>query len=113
MIFLTGIASGFSYSLFKSVSFSVAVINSYFWNRIWTFEKGGHGNAKEFGSFLIVSLIGFAINVGIASLVVNLIGPKFGLSKELWANVGAIIAAFSGMTWNFLGYKLIVFKKSV
>lgn len=111
LILISGIASGLGYSVFKGISFIVAVINSYFWNKFWTFKKPKMVQpGKEFLQFFIVSLIGFGINVGIASLVVNVVGSQFGLSEKIWANVGAIIATFCGMTWNFLGYKFIVFK---
>lgn len=111
LIFASGISSGFGYSLFKGASFTVAVVNSYFLNKLWTFKNQGEGKAKkEFVQFFIVSFIGFSINVGIASLVVNIISPQFGLGPKLWANVGAICATFAAMTWNFLGYKFIVFK---
>jgi len=49
--------------------------------------------------------------VAIASLVVNFIGLQFGISLEVWATVGVVIATFFSMSWNFLGYKFIVFKK--
>lgn len=110
LILLSGIASGASYSIFKGFSFILSVINSYFWNKHWTFEKKREKKPEEFLQFFIVSIVGFAINVISASLIVNLIGPQFGLSSAIWANVGAIGAAFCGMTWNFLGYKFIVFK---
>lgn len=111
LILISGIASGGLYSVFKGISFIVALINSYFWNKFWTFrrsEKKARG--KEFLQFFIISLVGFSINVGVASLVVNAIGPQFDLTAEIWANIGAIIAALCGMTWNFIGYKFIVFK---
>ncbi|MFH1181177.1 MAG: GtrA family protein [bacterium] len=119
LIFMTGIASGSGYSVFKGISFIAAVVNSYFLNKFWTFSAsargyGGQEKLKEFSQFFFVSLIGFGINVGAASLVVNVIGNPFllsGISDKLWANAGAIIATFCGMTWNFIGYKFIVFKK--
>jgi len=52
-----------------------------------------------------------AINVTVASLIVNLIQPQFGLSETIWANVGGIIAALVTVVWNFIGYKFVVFKK--
>jgi len=111
LILITGIATGTLYSVFKGISFIVAVINSYFWNKHWTFRKKESSDPKkEFTQFFIVSLIGFGINVGVASLVVNLIGPQFELSENIWGNVGAILATLCVMTWNFLGYKFIVFK---
>ena len=108
---ILGITTGFSFSVLKVISFIVAVINSYFWNKFWTFRKKELTEPKkEFTQFFIVSSIGFGINVGIASLVVIVIGPQFGLSEKIWLNIGAITAAFFGMAWNFLGYKFIVFK---
>lgn len=115
LIFISGISAGPTYSLFKGASFSLAVINSYVFNKFWTFSASAQGyggqRKKEFIQFFIVSLVGFGINVGVASLVVNVIGSQFGIADKLWANVGAMIATLIGMSWNFLGYKFIVFKK--
>ncbi len=111
LILISGIASGSLYSGFKGISFTIAVVNSYFWNKFWTFKRSKTtAPGKEFLQFFIVSAIGFSINVGAASLVVNGIGPQFGLTAEIWANIGAIAAAFCAMVWNFVGYKFIVFK---
>ncbi len=106
-IFLTGIASGFPFTIFKTISFVVAVSNSYFWNKRWTF----HSNKKVFIQFFAVSSIGLLLNVGTASLVVNIIGPQFGIAKQLWANIGAGAGTLVVMTWNFAGYKFFVFGK--
>lgn len=120
LIFLTSIVSGQFYAVFKGISFVIAVGNSYLLNKFWTFKNPVLENArqapkkkvgKEFLQFFIVSLIGFIANVSIASLVVNWIGPQWGVPEKVWASVGAVIAAFFGMAWNFVGYKFIVFKK--
>lgn len=123
LIWTSGISSGIGYSAFKGVSFTVAVINSYFLNKFWTFKKRGTEGAKrEFIQFFTVSLVGFGINVGVATLVVNVIGPPtflfniagrdIGIEPKIWANFGAICATLAAMTWNFLGYKFIVFKNA-
>ncbi|MEK7566401.1 MAG: GtrA family protein [Patescibacteria group bacterium] len=114
LMFVFVATSGSSYSIFKGASFIVANINSYFWNKHWTFGTFGSGKSattKEFGQFFAVSFVGFLINIGIASLVVNFISPVGGISVTLWANVGAIVATLASLVWNFLGYKFIVFKK--
>lgn len=112
LMLITGFFSGAIYSLFKAFSFICSVVNSYFWNKFWTFEKRetkvGLG---EFAKFFLIAGIGFFLNVGIASLIVNVIGPQFGLSKEVWANIGAFLAIFVVFMWNFSGYKFFVFKK--
>lgn len=112
LIWLSGIAAGIFYSVFKTISFLVATINSYFWNRYWTFEKRKEvPRPREFFKFLIITSIGLLINVSVASFLVNIIGSQFGITEKIWANIGAIVAAFFAFLWNFLGSKFIVFKK--
>ncbi len=110
LIYFTGFAAGIYYSLFKSFSFIIANVNAYFWNKYWTFGSGGKASVKEFSQFFTVSIIGFGINVGLASLAVNIIGPLAGISAERWANIGALAATAVSLIWNFIGYKLFVFK---
>ncbi len=111
LILLSGITAGLWFSAFKSVSFLVATINSYFWNKHWTFGKGGNAFAgKEFSKFVVVTAIGMLVNVGIASLIVNVIGVQFGVSEKMWATIGAVTASFFAWAWNFLSSKFIVFK---
>lgn len=111
LIWLSGRASGVWFSVFKGFSFLIATSNSYFWNKHWTFEKRGEIFAgKEFSKFLTVTFIGLFINVGIASVIVNIVGPQFGISKEMWATIGAFAATFFAWVWNFLSSKFIVFK---
>lgn len=111
LINLTDISSGGGYSAFKASSFLVAVINSYFLNKYWTFKVSGVPKTGEFIKFFTINLIGFGINVGTASLVVNVIGAPGGISDKLWASAGAAIASMVGLIWNFIGMKFVVFKK--
>jgi len=107
LIFLTGVASGLPFGVFKGISFLVAATNSYFWNKRWTFRS----NKKVFVQFLTVSTVGLFLNVSTASFLVNIVQPQFGLSEKVWANVGAINGTLVVMTWNFIGYKFVVFKR--
>mgnify|MGYP001563866871 CR=1 FL=1 len=112
LIILSGISEGFYFSLYKALSFIIANLNSYFWNKRWTFEGRSQLQAREYLKFLVVSLGGLVINVGVASAVVNLIEPQFGFSPAVWANFGALAASLAGLLWNFVGYKFIVFAGS-
>lgn len=117
LIFLTSIASGWLFSLFKGASFIIAVVNSYLLNKFWTFKKQAvpeqsvQQTGKEFMTFVAVSLIGMGLNNLVASALVNWVGPQWGVAESLWANIGAIAAGFISMFWNFVGYKFFVFKK--
>lgn len=111
LITLTAISTGWQFSLFKGISFAFAIINSYFWNKLWTFKISGGVKAAEFSKFFVISLVGLGINVGIASLLVNVIGSPGELREQLWANIAAVSAIGFSTIWNFLGYKIFVFKK--
>lgn len=100
------------YTLLKAISFLVAITNSYFWNKFWTFKRSTTEKAaKEFLQFVIVSIIGFLINVGIASFIFKFIPHLGGLNIEQWALIAAAIASIISLAWNFIGYKFIVFNK--
>lgn len=110
LINYSGIAQGLPFSGFKGIAFTIAVVNSYFWNKYWTFSDGQAERKTQFIEFIVVSLIGLGVNVGVASFIVNSVEPIGGLSPEVWANVGALFATAFAWLWNFLGYKFIVFK---
>lgn len=110
LIAFTGIATGGLSTVFKAIAFSVAVVNSYFWNKYWTFDES-KGDKAEFVEFLLVSIVGLGINAGVFALFVNFIEPAFGLGPVAWANLSALAATFFALAWNFLGYKLLVFRK--
>lgn len=101
------------YSIYKSISFIIANLNSYFWNKYWTFEQGKKEQTRsEFIQFFAVSIIGFIINVFVASFVFKMIiGSLIGFSSEQLGLIGAAAGSIAGLAWNFIGYKLWVFKK--
>ena len=118
LIWTTGITAGVGYGIFRGTSFIFATANSYFWNKFWVFEKmETKAVEREASEFFGISIVGFLISVGVASLVVNFISPPNWKIIEgvnvsvLWSNIGALLGALTAMAWNFVGYKLVVFKK--
>lgn len=111
-IYFSHVSDGYMVSVFKSFSVLAAIINSFIWNKYWSFAKKDSENVgEEFTHFLAVSLIGLLMNVGITSFVVNVMTTPAGFSDKAWANIGALIATVLVLTWNFVGYKFFVFKK--
>ncbi len=108
-IVFTDNTSGAPYVIFKAVSFLVATTNSFFWNKFWTFGSGGTKAGDEAPKFYLVAIVGWVLNVGVASVVVNYLNP--GVYGALWANFGALMGIAASFLWNFLGYKFVVFKK--
>lgn len=99
------------YSLYKSTSFIISNINSYYWNKYWTFHQEGDSATSEFAKFFVVSVIGFVINVVVASLVFQAGHSISALSSDQWGLIGAASGSVAGLLWNFIGYKFLVFKK--
>lgn len=111
LIVITGIASGLGFSIFKGASFFAATIGAYFWNKYWTFEAKNKSNKGEVAKFILVSLSGFVINVGLASLIVFFFTSSSTFMPTQLANIAAASATLASLIWNFFGYKFFVFKK--
>lgn len=110
LVFISGLSSGWQFYFFKATSFLVANIASYFWNKNWTFQSDKK-NSSAFWQFFVVSLLGLLINVSTAWVIVDFIGPIREISAIIWMQFGLLTATAISMVWNFIGYKLIVFKK--
>lgn len=116
LMYVTSINSGPMLFLLNCISFSVAVVNSYYMNKRWTFKEAAAGledkkATLQFSQFFIVSVIGIVINGMILTGITTLIPAPFGIGDQLWANVAKLFATGASLVWNFVGYKLFVFKK--
>ena len=109
LIFFTKTFEGTEYTIFKIVSFTIAVCHSYFWNSVWTFQSQER-SGTEFAKFIAVMIASLVVNVGTASLIVNFV-PSGSTSPEVWANIGAVIGSATALIFSFIGFKLVVFKK--
>jgi putative flippase GtrA len=95
---------GIYYLTAKVLSFSVAVINSFVWNRRWTFRSTDPNRNREFTKFLIIALVGLFINALIMYLAVSIFHTR--------KIVGLIFSTGIVTFWNFLANKFYTFKYS-
>ncbi len=102
----SGIFKGIWYSVFKGVSFCVAVVHSYYWNRRWTFKSRGPVE-NEAPKFFLVMILSLLVNVAVASLAVYLLP-----TSEINANIGAVVGSAVALIFSFIGFRLIVFRQS-
>jgi putative flippase GtrA len=83
-------------------SFLVAVTNNYLWNRLWTFRhRRGHFGHQGL-RFLIVSVIVYAGNLVILTILVEL-----GLGKIVSQAIAIVLVTPA----NFIGNKLWSFRR--
>lgn len=108
----TGIASGFILGGVNAPGFAAAVVNSYFWNQLWVFRgrSRDEGMFHDLPKFLVVVFIGMFLNSGIVVFLTTYVAPWGGLNETIWLNVSKVIATALVLTWNFLGFKFLVFK---
>lgn len=86
----------------KGISFSVGVLNSFIWNRKWTFQSKT-SPWITIGPFVLVSLVGLLINTGILQLLFT----RYGWNEILVL----VIATIATITWNFIINRFLVFRK--
>lgn len=170
----SGITMGGGLSALKVLSFSLAVIHSYYWNQSWAFVNlqehflgflvkiaaaggigllaiaaavygagakygiayfiviilaffvcevvlwkafglrraaGGGRSGQQFGLFMTISVIGALLSAAIVWFITSQISPLFDTSPRLWANIANAVATIIVLFWNFVGYKVFVFRK--
>lgn len=90
--------------LSNSIGFIIAASSNYILNRIWTFESENQNITTEFGSFILVSIIGLLINYLVLWIIHEKLKFNFYLSK-----IGAIGVA---TLWNFLANYLFTFSNT-
>lgn len=77
----------------NSAGFIFAATSNYLLNRFWTFQSDNSRIVTEYLSFILISVIGLAINNGVVYLLTEKVRLNFYLSK-LFA-IGVVTV------WNF------------
>lgn len=94
--------------VFKLITTGIAIFNSFWWNRSWTFGiTTKEQRAAQLKKFYAVAIIGAALNTVILTLLGNIIP---GHERRSWA-IATIIATIVVAFWNFFGQKLWTFKQ--
>lgn len=78
------------------ISFLLAVINGFTFNKIWTFNDKNQKYKKQFLKFLIVSIIWLGLTLFAMYLLVEILGIYYLLSKIFTS----VIVLFWNYTWN-------------
>ncbi|MBI4132220.1 MAG: GtrA family protein [Candidatus Sungbacteria bacterium] len=112
LLAVAGVTVGFYAVASKAAAFLAALASSFLWNKFWTFRSLSTTDiGPQFAGFFAVTIGGLIINVGVFAFLSGTVGPRGGIDARTWANVSAAGAAVVGLAWNFLGYKMVVFRK--
>ena len=109
------------YYLAKIVGYACGIANSYFWNSRWTFREERRRDAREIVSFIAVNLV----TLGLSLLLQWIFRDKLQLDAWWMRTLGEnfltkllngerfclLLATGIALIVNFLGNKLLVFRK--
>ena len=109
------------YYLAKIVGYACGIANSYFWNSRWTFREERRRDAREIVSFIAVNLV----TLGLSLLLQWIFRDKLQLGAWWMRTLGEnfltkllngerfclLLATGIALIVNFLGNKLLVFRK--
>jgi len=90
------------YVVANIISFLFGVLNSYIWNRVWTFKSPNKKIGKEFTRFVIISMVGLALNTLFLVVFMEVFDfPSF---------LGKVLATILVLIWNFFMSKFWAFE---
>ena len=96
----------------KGASFIVATVLKYVGNKYWTFQKHGNDQIRqEITQFIVITIIGTIIDVASFYYFTKVMGAPVAINSVVWVKLSVIFAAIIAASFNFLGYKFLVFKK--
>ena len=94
--------------LANSLAYALGALNSFFLNRYWTFQRGGHANKGEVTRFAVTTLAGIALN-DLILYMLNSIHHPSQFSPALWTNFTKLVAIGGTILVSYVGMRLWVF----
>lgn len=85
----------------KGISYAFGMINSFYWNRKWTFRSNGSVGRSAF-LFTLTHIIALGVNAGVMGFSLTLLHTPETLAFTL--------ATGASFVWNFIMNKMVVFR---
>ncbi len=96
-----GVSQGLPYGIIDIFTFSLAIIQSYLWNRTWTFgNETGVNLTKNFIRLVLVGLLGSL------AMIFVLVGSKFNASALYFLIILIVYLIFESVLWRGFGFHL-------
>ncbi len=87
----------------KSISYSAGILNSFLWNKFWTFQSRA-GTWTTLIPFILTALVGLGINTGMLQLCLK----TLHMPELVALGLATLITLF----WNFVISKFVIFRES-
>ncbi|EMI09302.1 MULTISPECIES: GtrA family protein [Anoxybacillus] len=103
VVFFLLASIGVPYVFSQVCSYSAGMMNSYVWNRTWTFQVRKKASVQEFLQFIFINLVSLSTTIVLLYLLHKLAGMQLFSSKA--------VATVAGMAVNFAGSRFWVFER--
>ena len=100
-------------TLYNSVAYGLAVLNSYIWNSRFTFQEGSTHSYKQFLSFILQSLISLVISDAVFVGGIDILKVFFVMPKWIMTNTAKLTSMFLSSVASFFFNKYFVFRTKV
>ena len=86
------------------------VWNVFEFNRRVPSSNNSAEQSQQVIAIIVESSIGTILNSALVGLFTTFIALPVGITSALWVNGAKIVATILSLVWNFIGYKIFVFK---
>ncbi|WP_027415945.1 GtrA family protein [Aneurinibacillus terranovensis] len=93
---------GTSYIAAQCLSYGCGVLNSFLFNRSWTFKRNARINRQEIGKFLCVNIITLVVTSGFLVVLIQFAGWPMLISKCFATAVGIVVNFMGTRNWVFV-----------
>lgn len=86
---------------------TVAILNSFYWNRLWTFNiRGKEDRGMQLRRFIAISAVGLVLNIMLTSVFVHVLPVQGKQALRIATVLSAVLVA----VWNFTAQRLYAFR---
>jgi putative flippase GtrA len=97
--------------VYNSLAFTIGAVNSFCWNKLWTFKQRSSATNGQVTRFVLVTSLGIICNDAFLWLATTILN-SLSLSGFLWVNVAKISAIAGSVGVSYIGMRFSVFTKN-
>src|SRR5713226_1325249 len=97
--------------VYNSLAFMIGAINSFCWNKLWTFKQRSSATNDQLTRFALVTSLGIICNDAFLWLATTILN-SLSLNGFLWVNVAKISAIAGSVAVSYIGMRFSVFTKN-
>lgn len=111
LLFLYPTRSGFWLTSYNTLGVVCAILNSYIWNRYWTFADVSSGSTVERAKFIAQAVLNILLNDVIVLAVSGYFTTNRAMPFVVSSNLAKAVAMFVSSSITYVFLRLFVFRR--